>query len=172
MSIFFITRDTDCEYFACKSTLFFPITQYPHKKTHENLQFCFLFCTFATKFKTHSNIMANSTIELSLMDPEEKQQLEYIWNLIPAEDRQGMTQADVLMVLDLMDDYLVAQGLLQEDDTDEVTYLEGEIDETEQLNYLMEQTKALGRALTSEQLQLIMDGELQYGIEQGYYEEE
>ena len=73
--------------------------------------------------------MANSTIELSLMDAEEKQQLEYIWNLIPAEDRQGMTQADVLMVLDLMDDYLVSQGLLQEEDnTDEVTYLEGEID--------------------------------------------
>lgn len=116
--------------------------------------------------------MANSNIELSLMDAEEKQQLEYIWNLIPAEDRNDMTQADVLMVLDLMDDYLVDQGLLQEDDTDEMTYLEGEIDETEQLNYLIEQTKALGRPLSSEQLQLIMDGELQYGIEQGYYEEE
>jgi hypothetical protein len=123
--------------------------------------------------KKHIIIMANSNIELSLMDAEEKQQLEYIWNLIPAEDRQGITQADVLMVLDLMDDYLVSQGLLQEEDnTDEVTYLEGEIDETEQLNYLLEQTKALGRALTSEQLQMIMDGELQYGIEQGYYEEE
>jgi hypothetical protein len=123
--------------------------------------------------KKHIIIMANSTIELSLMDAEEKQQLEYIWNLIPAEDRGGMTQADVLMVLDLMDDYLVSQGLLQEEDnTDEVTYLEGEIDETEQLNYLLEQTKALGRPLTSEQLQMIMDGELQYGIEQGYYEEE
>jgi hypothetical protein len=123
--------------------------------------------------KKHIIIMANSNIELSLMDAEEKQQLEYIWNLIPVEDRQGMTQADVLMVLDLMDDYLVSQGLLQEEDnTDEVTYLEGEIDETEQLNYLLEQTKALGRALTSEQLQMIMDGELQYGIEQGYYEEE
>ena len=60
--------------------------------------------------------MANSNIELSLMDAEEKQQLEYIWNLIPAEDRQGMTQADVLMVLDLMDDYLVSQGLLEEED--------------------------------------------------------
>ena len=108
-----------------------------------------------------------------LMDAEEKQQLEYIWNLIPAADREGMTQADVLMVLDLMDDYLVSQGLLQEEDnTDEVTYLEGEIDETEKLNYLIEQTKELGRPLTSEQLQLIMDGELQYGIEQGYYEEE
>ena len=122
---------------------------------------------------TNIIIMANSTIELSLMDAEEKQQLEYIWNLIPAEDRQGMTQADVLMVLDLMDDYLVSQGLLEEEDNaDEVTYLEGEIDETEQLNYLLEQTNALGRPLSSEQLQLIMDGELQYGIEQGYYEEE
>jgi hypothetical protein len=121
----------------------------------------------------HIIIMANSNIELSLMDAEEKQQLEYIWNLIPAADREGMTQADVLMVLDLMDDYLVSQGLLQEEDnSDEVTYLEGEIDETEQLNYLIEQTKALGRPLTSEQLQLIMDGELQFGIEQGYYEEE
>lgn len=117
--------------------------------------------------------MANSTIELSLMDAEEKQQLEYIWNLIPAQDREGLTQADVLMVLDLMDDYLVSQGLLQEEDnSDEVTYLEGEIDETEQLTYLLDQTKALGRPLSSEQIQLIMDGELQYGIEQGYYEEE
>ena len=117
--------------------------------------------------------MANSNIELSLMDAEEREQLEYIWNLIPAADREGMTQADVLMVLDLMDDYLVSQGLLQEEDnSDEVTYLEGEIDETEQLNYLIDQTKALGRPLTSEQLQLIMDGELQFGIEQGYYEEE
>ena len=117
--------------------------------------------------------MANSNIELSLIDAEETQQLEYIWNLIPTADREGMTEADVLMVLDLMDDYLVSQGLLQEEEnTDEVTYLEGEIDETEQLNYLLEQTKELGRPLTSEQLQLIMDGELQYGIEQGYYEEE
>ena len=122
---------------------------------------------------TNIIIMANSNIELSLMDAEEQQQLEYIWNLIPAEDRQGMTQADVMMVLDLMDDYLVSQGLLEEEDNaDEVTYLEGEIDETEQLNYLLEQTNALGRPLSSEQLQLIMDGELQYGIEQGYYEEE
>ena len=115
--------------------------------------------------------MANSNIELSLMDAEEKQQLEYIWNLIPAEDRQGMTQADVLMVLDLMDDYLMENGLLEES-AEEVTYLEGEIDETQQLEYLLAKTKEQGVNLTSEQIQLIMDGELQYGIEQGYYEEE
>ena len=113
----------------------------------------------------------NSNIELSLLEAEEKQLLDYIWNLIPEQDRQGMSQTDVLLVLDLMDDYLMENGLLEESD-EEVTYLEGEIDETQQLEYLLAKTKEQGVNLTSEQIQLIMDGELQYGIEQGYYEEE
>ena len=75
----------------------------------------------------------NTNIELSLLDPEEKELLNYIWNLIPEADRQGMTQADVLLVLDLMDDFLVEHGLLEEDEqAGEMTYLDGEIDETEQ----------------------------------------
>lgn len=115
----------------------------------------------------------NTNIELSLLDPEEKELLNYIWNLIPETDRQGMTQADVLLVLDLMDDYLVENGLLEEDDqAGEMTYLDGEIDETEQLNFLVNATKEQGLALSSTQIQLIMDGELQYGIEKGYYQEE
>ena len=115
--------------------------------------------------------MMNSNIELSLLEAEEKQLLDYIWNLIPEQDRQGMSQTDVLLVLDLMDDYLMENGLLEES-AEEVTYFEGEIDETQQLEYLLAKTKEQGVNLTSEQIQLIMDGELQYGIEQGYYEEE
>lgn len=115
----------------------------------------------------------NTNIELSLLEPEEKEMLNYIWNLIPEADRQGMTQADVLLVLDLMDDFLIENGLLEEDNqAGEMTYLDGEIDETEQLNYLIQATQEQGHALTSEQIQLIMDGELQYGIEKGYYQEE
>lgn len=113
----------------------------------------------------------NSNMELSLLEAEEKQLLEYIWNLIPEQDRQGMTQTDVLLVLDLMDDFLMEKGLMEES-ADEVNYLEGEIDETEQLEFLLAKTKESGLSLTSEQIQLIMDGELQFGIEQGYYEEE
>lgn len=113
----------------------------------------------------------NSNIELSLLEAEEKQLLDYIWNLIPQQDRQGISQTDVLLVLDLMDDFLVENGLLEES-AEEVTYLEGEIDETDQLNYLLAKTKELGVNITAEQIQLIMDGELQYGIEQGYYTEE
>ena len=108
----------------------------------------------------------NSNIELSLLEADEKQLLEYIWNTIPEQDRKSMTQSDVLCVLDLMDDCLL------EESAEEITYHEGEIDETEQLDYLLSKTKELGLSVTSEQIQLIMDAELQYGIQQGYYEEE
>lgn len=113
----------------------------------------------------------NSNIELSLLEAEEKLLLDYIWNLIPEQDRNGLTQSDVLHVLDLMDDFLLENGLLEES-SEEVVYHEGEIDETEQLAYLLAKAKEQGLCITSEQIQLIMDGELQYGIEQGYYEEE
>ena len=113
----------------------------------------------------------NQNVELSLLEAEEKQLLDYIWKLIPEQDRNGMTQSDVVLVLDLMDDFLMEYGLLEES-AEEVTYLEGEIDETAQLEYLLSKTKEQGVNLTGEQIQLIMDGELQYGIEQGYYEEE
>ena len=113
----------------------------------------------------------NQNVELSLLEAEEKQLLDYIWKLIPEQDRNGMTQSDVVLVLDLMDDFLMENGLLEES-AEEVTYLEGEIDETAQLEYLLSKTKEQGVNLTGEQIQLIMDCELQYGIEQGYYEEE
>ena len=56
----------------------------------------------------------NPNVELSLLEAEEKQQLDYIWKLIPEQDRHGMNQTDVLLVLDLMDDFLMENGLLEE----------------------------------------------------------
>jgi hypothetical protein len=70
-----------------------------------------------------------------------------------------------------MDDFLLENGLLEES-AEEVTYHEGEIDEGEQLEYLLSKAKEQGLVISSEQIQLIMDAELQYGIQQGYYEEE
>ena len=116
--------------------------------------------------------MENNTIELSLMDAEERELVEYIFNTIPAEDRGSLTPDDILLVLDLMDDYLEEQGLLREDEqTGEVEYLDGEVDETEQLNYILNACREEKRSISSVQVQLIQDAELQYGIEHGYYEE-
>lgn len=115
----------------------------------------------------------DANIELSLLDAEEKEQLEFMWNLIPDEDKKGMSKSDVLLVLDLMDDFLAEKGMLEEDEqTGEVTYLEGEVDETEQLEYLLNAVAEEGTPLTRVQLQLILDAEMQYGLKKDWYEED
>ena len=127
-------------------------------------------CNFAAFF---NQIMENNTIEMALLEPEERELVEYIYNAIPAEDRGTLTADDILFVLDAMDDYLEEKGLLRVDEaTGEMEYLDGEVDETEQLNYVLAAAKEDQRAITCVQIQLIQDAELQYGIEKGYYEEE
>ena len=117
--------------------------------------------------------MENISIELALLEPEERELVAFIFNAIPAEDRGNLTPDDILFVLDLMDDYLEEQGLVREDPkTGEMEYLEGDVDETEQLNYVLAAVKEDGRAISSVQIQLIQDAELQFGIEHGYYTEE
>lgn len=116
--------------------------------------------------------MENNSIEMALLEPEERELVEYIYRVIPAEDRGGLTPDDILFVLDAMDDYLEEQGLVRvNESTDEMEYLEGEVDETEQLNYVLQAVREDGRAISGVQVQLIQDAELQYGIEKGYYEE-
>ena len=86
--------------------------------------------------------MENNTLELSLLDSDERQLVEYIYNAIPAQEKNNLTADDILLVLDLMDDYLEEKGLLREDPkTGEMEYLEGEVDETEQLNYVLNALK-------------------------------
>ena len=117
--------------------------------------------------------MENDTLEMALMEPEERELVQYIYDAIPAEDRKSLTPDDILLVLDLREDYLEEQGLLKEDPaTGEMEYLDGDVDETEQLNYVLAALKDEGRAVSSVQIQLIQDAELQYGIEKGYYSED
>ena len=117
--------------------------------------------------------MENNTIEMALLEPEERELVEFIYSAITAADRGSLTADDILFVLDAMDDFLDEQGLVKVDEaTGEMEYLDGEVDETEQLNYVLRAAKEDGRAISGVQIQLIQDAELQYGIEHGYYEEE
>ena len=123
----------------------------------------------------------NESIEMALMEPEEREMVEYIMKMINDENGDAslnggngekLTADDVLFVLDMMDDYLEETGLLREDPkTGEMEYLEGDVDETEQLDYILKAVREEGRSISSVQVQLIQDAELQYGIEKGYYEE-
>ena len=130
----------------------------------------FFYCTFAV---VNQKVMANESMEMALMEPEERELVAFILNAIPAEDREELTADDVLLVLDLMDDYLEEQGLLKEDpQTGEMEYMEGDVDETEQLNYVLNAVREEGRPISAVQIQLIQDAELQFGIEKGYYSED
>lgn len=123
----------------------------------------------------------NESIEMALMEPEEREMVEYIMKMINDENADAslnggngetLSADDVLFVLDMMDDYLEEKGLLREDPkTGEMEYLEGDVDETEQLDYILKAVREEGRNISSVQVQLIQDAELQYGIEKGYYEE-
>ena len=115
--------------------------------------------------------MANG-MEMNLLEPEERKEVEFIWNLIPAEDKQGISEEDVLLVLDAMDDFLEEVGLLHvNEETGEVEYEDGEVDETAQMEYVADVAKEQHSPLTMVQIQLIMDGEFQYGLQEGWYEE-
>lgn len=117
--------------------------------------------------------MENSTIELSLLEPDEREELEFIWNLIPEEDRVGMTYDDVLFVLDSVDDYLEDVGLLQYDEmSGDAEYLEGEVDETEQLEFVLEAARKDKRTISGVQIQLILDAQYQFYVEQGWIDED
>ena len=110
---------------------------------------------------------------MALLEPEERELVDFIWNAIPEQDRAGLTPDDILFVLDSMDDYLEEQGLVRVDEaTGEMEYLEGDVDETEQLNYVLAAAREDHRAITGVQIQLIQDAELQYGIAKGYYSED
>jgi len=112
-------------------------------------------------------------LESTIIDDQERELLDYIIRTIPAEDLYPLTEDDILYVLDVMDDYLVMKGIATEDeDNEEMEYKEGYVDETEQLQYVLEQAKQDKVPVTSVQVQLIQDAEFQYGVENGYYSEE
>ena len=131
---------------------------------------CKNFTNFAAFFEMN---MENNSIEMALLEPEERELVSFIFDAIPADDRKNLMPDDILFVLDAMDDFLEEQGLVRVDEaTGEMEYLDGEVDETEQLNYVLKAAQEDRRDITGVQIQLIQDAELQYGIEHGYYSEE
>lgn len=112
-------------------------------------------------------------LESTIMDDQERELLDYIIRTVPAEDLYGLTEEDILYVLDVMDDYLVKVGLAEEDaENEDIEYKDGYVDETEQLQYVLDQAKQDKVPVTSAQVQLIQDAEYQYGVEHGFYEED
>ncbi|MBQ8100088.1 MAG: hypothetical protein IJV55_08010 [Paludibacteraceae bacterium] len=102
-----------------------------------------------------------------LMEFDDEQAVRFIWDFIPEEDRTGMTEDDILYVLDVIDDYYEKEGLLDDDIAEEA-----EIDEEKMFLFVKKAAQKDNVKLTDEQIQLILEGEFEYGVSIGIYEAE
>lgn len=93
--------------------------------------------------------------------------IDFILSAIPEEDKKGMTEDDIQYVLDVIYEFYESEGLI-----DENVASDGYVDETAELEYIRKAAKKDNIHLTDEQIQLILDGEYEYGLSIGIYEED
>lgn len=93
--------------------------------------------------------------------------IQYIIDLIPEEDRIGITEDDIQYVLDVIYEYYNEKGFIDEDDASEAI-----IDDNEEFEFVRDACHKDKVNLTDQQIQLILDGEFEYGLEIGIYEED
>ena len=98
---------------------------------------------------------------------DDAQCIEFIMNLIPEEDKAGMTEDDIQYVLDTIYDFYESEGLL-----DENVASDGYVDEDKELEFIHRACKRDCIELDYEQIQLILDGEFEYGKSIGIYAED
>ncbi|MCI7576184.1 MAG: hypothetical protein MSS82_05320 [Bacteroidales bacterium] len=98
---------------------------------------------------------------------DDSEAIKFIMNLIPEEDKTTLTEDDIQYVLDVIYDFYEDEGLVDEDTAEEAS-----IDEEKLFNYVKKAAQKDGIKLTDETIQLILDGEYEYGLSIGIYEEE
>ncbi len=99
---------------------------------------------------------------------DEDAAVKFIWDFIPEKDKQSMTEDDIVYILDVIDEYYESEGLLSEDETT----AEASIDEEKMYNFVLKAVQKDHINLSVEQIQLILEGEYEYGVSVGIYEEE
>lgn len=101
-----------------------------------------------------------------LLEYDEQAAIDFIWDYIDPQDKETLTKDDIQYVLDVVDDFYESEGYLNEDDTAE----EAMIDEEKMYNFIRDAAKKDKVALTDELIQLILDGEFEYGVSIGIYQ--
>lgn len=98
---------------------------------------------------------------------DEDEAVKFILKNMPVEYKNKISADDIDYVLDIMYEFYEKNGLIEEDSTDEAN-----IDEEDMFNYIMKCIQKDKIAKISEtELQLILDGEFEYGKSIGVYKE-
>ena len=107
------------------------------------------------------------TEEEDLLVYDEDEAVKYILNFIPAESKDRIDNDKIEYVLDVVYDFYEENGLIDEDSTEEAS-----IDEEEMFKYILKSSKKDKMKLSEDDIQLILDGEYEYGKSLGIYREE
>jgi hypothetical protein len=98
---------------------------------------------------------------------DEDEAVKYILKNLPSEYKNKISSDDVDYVLDVMYEYYESNGFIEEDSAEEAN-----IDEEEMFNFIMKTIKKEKEVnISEEELQLIIDGEFEYGKSIGVYKE-
>lgn len=102
-----------------------------------------------------------------LLEYDDDEAVKFILKLVPKELKSKIDDDAVNYVLDVVYDYYEENGLIDENSTEEAS-----IDEEDMLKYVLKASKKDKMNLTEDEIQLILDGEYEYGKSIGIYTEE
>ena len=107
------------------------------------------------------------TKEEDLLVYDEDEAVKFILDFIPADFKDRIDNDKIEYVLDVVYDYYEENGLIDEDSTEEAS-----IDEEEMFNYIVKSSRKDKMKLSDDDIQLILDGEYEYGKSLGIYRED
>ena len=98
---------------------------------------------------------------------DEDDAVKFILNFLPEDAKKSIDDSKIEYVLDVVYEFYDENGLIEEDSTEEAS-----IDEEEMFKYILKVSKKDKMQLTEEEVQLILEGEFEYGKSIGIYREE
>jgi hypothetical protein len=107
------------------------------------------------------------TQEDDLLVYDEEDAVKFILNFLPEDAKKSINDSKIEYVLDVVYEFYDENGLIEEDSTEEAS-----IDEEEMFKYILKVSKKDKMELTEEEVQLILEGEFEYGKSIGIYREE
>ena len=107
------------------------------------------------------------TQEDDLLEYDEDDAVAFILDFIPAEAKERISDDKIEYVLDVVYEYYDEKGLIDEDQTEEAS-----IDEEDMFKYILKCSKKDKMDIQEDDVQLILDGEFEYGKSLGIYRDE
>lgn len=107
------------------------------------------------------------TEEDEILTYNDEDAINFIMKIIPEENRERINKDCINYILDVVYDYYDENGLIDNESAEETS-----IDEDEMLDFAVAAAKEDKIDLTEDEIQLILDGEYEYGKSLGIYSEE